>query len=225
MEADAVREPSPSPERSPAWTEHDAAAPPGHDSSVIRLAVAAPDGVLDDALARVRAGDAAAYATVVRQCTPALRAWTRLRAPAGIDADEIVHQAFITAFDQLGRYQPELPFPSWLLGIARRLLLSETRALRRRQAHHQRYAEATGRVVAVSTEEREDARIEAMRRCIARLGRTAQDLVHLRYREGLPVVEIARRLGRSPGAVAKHLHHIRHRLLAQWPAAVAAIEA
>ncbi len=56
-------------------------------------------------------------------------------------------------------------------------------------------------------------RLGALRRCLGRLPSHLRRIVDLRYRESLPLEEIARRLGRSSGSVQVALSRIRVRLL------------
>ncbi|MBG0562702.1 sigma-70 family RNA polymerase sigma factor [Actinoplanes sp. NEAU-A11] len=78
------------------------------------------------AVARARAGDLDAYEVlVVRFTAPAHRAATLLG--AGADADDVVQEAFVKAYRQLGRYRGESGFRPWLLAI----VANETRNLLR----------------------------------------------------------------------------------------------
>ena len=83
---------------------------------------------LDDAVAvaRARTGDADAYEIlVVRYTTPAHRAAVLLG--AGADADDVVQEAFVKAYRQLGHYRGGSGFRPWLLAI----VANETRNLHR----------------------------------------------------------------------------------------------
>jgi RNA polymerase sigma factor (sigma-70 family) len=83
---------------------------------------------LDDAaaVARARTGDVDAYEIlVVRYTTPAHRAAVLLG--AGPDADDVVQEAFVKAYRQLGRYEGRSGFRPWLLAI----VANETRNLHR----------------------------------------------------------------------------------------------
>lgn len=83
---------------------------------------------LDDAaaVARARTGDVDAYEIlVVRYTTPAHRAAVLLG--AGAEADDVVQEAFVKAYQQLGHYQGQSGFRPWLLAI----VANETRNLHR----------------------------------------------------------------------------------------------
>ena len=74
--------------------------------------------IVDEAavIARVRAGEAEAYAQLVRAHTGlALRAAAALG--AGADAEDVVQQAFFKAYCSLGRFRDGAAFRPWLLSI------------------------------------------------------------------------------------------------------------
>ncbi|MFE4551178.1 RNA polymerase sigma factor [Streptomyces sp. NPDC056785] len=74
--------------------------------------------VVDEAavIARVRAGEAEAYAQLVRAHTGiAIRAARALG--AGADAEDVVQQAFLKAYCALGRFRDGSAFKPWLLAI------------------------------------------------------------------------------------------------------------
>ncbi|MFE4452121.1 RNA polymerase sigma factor [Streptomyces sp. NPDC056796] len=73
-------------------------------------------------IARVRAGEAEAYAQLVRAHTGvALRAAVAFG--AGADAEDVVQSAFFKAYRSLGRFRDGAPFRPWLL----RIVMNETR--------------------------------------------------------------------------------------------------
>ncbi|MFE9862104.1 RNA polymerase sigma factor [Streptomyces sp. NPDC005506] len=73
-------------------------------------------------IARVRAGEAEAYAKLVRAHTGvALRAAVAFG--AGADAEDVVQSAFLKAYQSLGRFREGAAFRPWLL----RIVVNETR--------------------------------------------------------------------------------------------------
>ncbi|WUV96681.1 sigma-70 family RNA polymerase sigma factor [Streptomyces sp. NBC_01471] len=84
----------------------------------------AEDASADEAgvIARVRAGDAQAYAVLVRAYTGiALRAAAAFG--AGADAEDVVQSAFFKAYRALDHFTPGASFRPWLL----RIVMNETR--------------------------------------------------------------------------------------------------
>ncbi|MDR7384974.1 RNA polymerase sigma factor [Promicromonospora iranensis] len=86
----------------------------------------------DDHIVAGRAadGDVAAFAVLVRRYTPMMRAYTRRILNSSTDVDDIVQEAFVTAWQRL----PELADPgkvkSWLMRVASRKAVDRIRASR-----------------------------------------------------------------------------------------------
>ncbi|MFC8231186.1 RNA polymerase sigma factor [Streptomyces sp. NPDC057287] len=96
----------------------------GGGGAVGRAGAPSEGGADGDAevIARVRAGDAEAYAQLVRAHTGvALRAAVAFG--AGADAEDVVQAAFFKAYQALGRFRDGAPFRPWLL----RIVMNETR--------------------------------------------------------------------------------------------------
>jgi RNA polymerase sigma-70 factor (ECF subfamily) len=107
-------------------------------------------------------------------------------------------------------------FGPWSREIARRRVLnywktsSRTRLILSTEA-----LEALDRAFEAHDEEgreREQELLQNLRRCLQKLPGHLREVVDLRYREALPLQEIARRLGRSAGSVQVALSRIRMRL-------------
>ena len=86
----------------------------------------------DDGIVAGRAmdGDVAAFAVLVRRYTPMMRAYTQRMLNASADVDDIVQDAFVTAWQRL----PELDEPAkvkrWLMRIVSRKAVDRLRAQR-----------------------------------------------------------------------------------------------
>ncbi len=78
------------------------------------------------ALARARRGDLDAYEFLVARHTVAAHRTAALLG-AGDDADDVVQESFVKAFDRLGRFRGDAGFRTWLLAIVG----NETRNLHR----------------------------------------------------------------------------------------------
>ncbi|RPF20890.1 RNA polymerase sigma factor [Myceligenerans xiligouense] len=89
------------------------------------------DGADDRIVAgRAADGEVAAFAVLVRRYAPMMRAYARRILNAGTDVDDVVQEAFVTAWQRL----PELEDPgrvkNWLMRIAGRKALDRVRASR-----------------------------------------------------------------------------------------------
>ncbi|SCG10865.1 RNA polymerase sigma-70 factor, ECF subfamily [Streptomyces sp. MnatMP-M27] len=83
-------------------------------------------------IARVRTGDAEAYAELVRAHAPIAHRTARLLG-AGADAEDVVQDAFVKAYLALGRFQSEASFRPWLLRIVAHETSNAVRSARRRR--------------------------------------------------------------------------------------------
>lgn len=186
-------------------------------------------GTVDDdpsLLARLRAGDEAAYAALVRANGPRLLAVARRILGNDEDARDAVQDAFLAAFRHLGRFEGHARLSTWLHRIAVNASLMKLRTRRRKpeqqlepllpafldDGHHtERFA---------SWQEPADVAVE--RAEIRNLVRTQIDRLPDNYRivlllrdiEGLSTEEAATALGTTPNAVKIRLHRARQALRA-----------
>ena len=86
----------------------------------------------DDRIIAGRAadGDTAAFAVLVRRYTPMMRAYARRILPGSADVDDVVQDAFVTAWDQLPQLEHPERVKSWLMRITGRKAIDRCRAIR-----------------------------------------------------------------------------------------------
>ena len=158
-------------------------------------------------LARVRAGDTAAYAELVTRHAPVARRLAVLSG-AGSDADDVVQEAFVKAYRSLSSFRDGAEFRPWLL----RIVINESRNLHRGQS---RRSERELRVVredvhlvtcsdpadAAVREERREALLGAIRTLPGEL----REVVTCRYLLELSETETAEALGIPNGTVKSRL--------------------
>ncbi len=176
---------------------------------------AASDETGEDAIRRVLDGDVEAFATVIDRHESAVRSYLASRCPPDIEEAEIAHRVFIAAFQDLGSYRADAGVRAWLIGIARHRLLAECRRVRTAAEHARRHhvaiiAEAQARLL--DHESAADERMAALASCMERLDAVDRRLIDLRYRADASIIDIAASVGRSDGAIKKHLFLIRRRL-------------
>ena len=171
---------------------------------------------IDDCLQRVRAGETAAFETVVRRFQRPLRAWLAMQAPPGVDADDVAQQALVLAFTRLGEFHPGTDFAAWLFTIAAFQLRGEVTRLRRVADYHSRYApELFAQALDRHIEQAPglaEARLDSLRECVQSLAEPLRRFIDWRYDEGIPLEEMAVRSGRSVAAVKKQLWSLRQSL-------------
>lgn len=86
----------------------------------------------DDRIVAGRAidGDVAAFAVLVRRYTPMMRAYTQRMLNASSDVDDIVQEAFVTAWQRFSELDDPGKVKSWLMRIVSRKAVDRIRALR-----------------------------------------------------------------------------------------------
>ena len=153
------------------------------------------------------------YGPEVEQALSIGREWRSMLDPA-----DVMQVTYLEAYLQVCRYDPDRsePFPAWLRRIAENNLRDAIRALQR-----QKRPPPSGRIepsqdsdssselfallgVATTTPSRYVAREERIARLNAALDSLPDDYgraVRLYDLDGLPIAEVARRMGRSGGAV------------------------
>ncbi|MCI3932615.1 RNA polymerase sigma factor [Streptomyces sp. AN091965] len=187
------------------------------------------DGIgVDEAavIARVRAGEAEAYAELVRAFTGmALRAATALG--AGADAEDVVQQSFFKAYRALGRFRDGSAFKPWLLAIVANETRNTVRSAARRRSVTVREAALTepeplipeSADPAVATLERE--RRAALLSALDGLSEHHRLVVTYRYLLDMDEEETAQALGWPRGTVKSRLSRALRRLERLVPAASA----
>ncbi len=175
------------------------------------------DAAATDALIlRAQAGDDDAIGALVRAFEWPVRAWITARCPAGADADDVAQTTFVEAVKNLGRYKAGGDFRAWLFTIARYQVMAELTRLRRLADYHERYfphalwQELERRALAM--DDRDDQRLEALRRCLAGLPADSRTLLAERYGEDIPLRAMASARAVSEGSIKQHLFQLREQL-------------
>jgi RNA polymerase sigma-70 factor (ECF subfamily) len=122
-------------------------------------------------------------------------------------AQDAAQDAFVTAYRRLATLRVGARFAPWILRIVR------NRAIRLRQQRSQRQQQSlsTG-VTAARVDSRPDERLDGLLAAVGRLPERQQQLIMLRYFDGLSVQEIAEATGRPVGTVTKYLSRAHRRL-------------
>jgi RNA polymerase sigma-70 factor (ECF subfamily) len=180
----------------------------------------------DDAalVARLRAGDDAAFEELVRSASPRLLSTLRRMLRSDEDARDALQETFLAAFRALPRFEGQSKLSTWLHRIAVNAALMKLRSRRRRpeesidellprfesDGHFERGSAPVGRLV--DEEVGEARRRAAVRRCIDALPESHRLVIVLRDVEGLGTEETARQLGISADAAKMRLHRARQAL-------------
>lgn len=179
-----------------------------------------------DLLARMRAGDDAAFTAVVTSLGP--RLWTVVRRILRDedDAREALQDAFLSAFKALPTFQGDARLSTWMHRIAVNAALMKWRSKSRRTAHETTVDDLlpafteTGchaEPIVTWSERPDEASIRAetaalVRERIQELPENVRIVLLLRDIEGLSYEEIAQRLEVTPNAAKIRVHRARQAL-------------
>ncbi|MEO6529058.1 MAG: RNA polymerase sigma factor [Gemmatimonadaceae bacterium] len=172
-----------------------------------RRVAAERDGAL---VARARAGDSAAFDTLVRTyMEQAFRVAYRVVGHRE-DAEDLVQEAFMAAHQYLDSFEAGRPFGPWLI----RIVLNRGSNLRRSRTRRSTEPEVDGISTAPSAlleSERSDTGT-ILQGALATLSERQRMIVTLFDVDGLTSTEIGEMMDLAPGTVRWHLHEARQHL-------------
>ncbi|HZU11503.1 MAG TPA: sigma-70 family RNA polymerase sigma factor [Chloroflexota bacterium] len=160
-----------------------------------------PSEVLPDVIARARRGDRAAFGELYDVYLPRAYAFCRKYSASREEAEDLTAETFEKALAAIDRYEDRgLPFSAWLLRIAANSIIDRAR---RTQASPLRDDDLARLHDDSFLAEWEEA--YWLLEHLATLPEDHQQVVRLRFYEDQPFTEVARRMGRSEGAVKQLL--------------------
>lgn len=176
-------------------------------------------------VARVLAGETAVYAVLLRRYNQRLYRAVRAIIRQDHEAEDVVQQAYVTAFDKLAQFRGDASFGTWLTKIAVHEALGRLRKAGHRRAHLELVDPGTG-----MDRQRGDPELAAQRRQMGGiLERSIDELPDklrivfvLRDVEELNTAEAAACLDLSEEAVRVRLHRARSLMREQLSAVLEA---
>lgn len=167
---------------------------------------------LDQLVERVQNGDRDAFAEVVFAIRKELRIFLSAHASSIDMVEEVLQHTLVVGYENLAKYERRGTFLSWTKGIARNLMLKELKARSRYVAPDE---DALDRIVleaamhTMQAQNREEAYVEHLRHCLAKLPDESRELIQQRYFNKLSIRDLARQGQRTETWVAVALHRIR----------------
>jgi len=164
----------------------------------------------------VQAGDLTSFEPLIDVHLDHLRAFIALRLPKPHLINEIAHEAFIFAFNNIEKFEAGGNFRAWIRAIAHNLVRAELQRFARQQQNQLNYArhqmlEADLVTTPTSAKEVSPA-IDHLQDCMAALSDEHQELVQLRYTEEVPIESIAQKFQRTQTNIWQMLFRIRKQL-------------
>lgn len=186
-----------------------------------RMSVVSPGLEADSDVAlvrRARDGDYGAFERLYERHRTMVFRYAYQMVPRRDDAEDIVQEAFVRAYQNLPRYRDEAKFTTWLLRIVTNLCTDQARMSTRRTALEQQ--EATGALTWMTLGETEDPvenleldrRVIALRKALSALPPHHRGVIVLRDIEEREYPEIAQILGCSVGGAKLRVLRARRAL-------------
>lgn len=124
------------------------------------------------------------------------------------DAEDLIQETFMRAFNSAEKFQGKSAVYTWLYGIMRNVHLDRLRKKMKTPKH----ANVEDVEVVDTRKFREDTKIEVIRHEMNQLDRDTAEVIKMRYFDKLSVEEIAEKLGLASGTVKSRLFHARNKL-------------
>lgn len=168
-----------------------------------------------DLVAKAIAGNREAFGDLYEHYLPAIYRYVFYRVGDAGEAEDLTETVFVKAWEALERYRPtEAPFAAWLYRIAHNLVVDRHRAQKPVDPLDEHVVEARLEAdPAAQMEAREAA--NALAQALGQLEPAQQEVLALRFVNGLSHAETATIMGRSAGAV-RVLQHRALAALRQW---------
>jgi len=163
-------------------------------------------------LASAQAGDESAFACLFRDVQPALLRYLRVIAP---EAEDVAGDTWLQVVAGLAGFRGgEQAFRAWLFTIARHRAADAGRSRARRPAVPLTLAEAAEQPMSPDAADLalEAISARAVVALVAELPADHAEIIMLRVVAGLDAVDVARIVGKSPGAVRVTAHRALRRL-------------
>jgi RNA polymerase sigma-70 factor, ECF subfamily len=173
----------------------------------------------DNALVkRAREGDYAAFERLFERHRTLVFRFAYQMVPRRDDAEDMVQEAFVRAYQNLDRYRDEAKFTTWLLRIVTNLCTDQARMSTRRQAlEQQESGSGLAWMTVGSTDDpiqnlEADRRVEALRKALNALPAHHRSVIILRDVEEREYTDIAKILGCTVGGAKLRVLRARRAL-------------
>ena len=183
------------------------------DSACSTVRIFDPESSSDEALAsQARAGSLAAFDQLVRRYQVPLLRFLQRKNPMPVDAEDLLQESFLRAYQSLGKFKDGYAFKPWLFTLSYRVAVSAARksSIRSTGEPVDTLPSLHGDPSPVAEQTENRGRLwETVRRT---LGEESFTAVWLFYVEAIPPRQIAIIMGRSWVWVKTALHRARQKL-------------
>ena len=161
-------------------------------------------------IARILDGHAEDYGCFLERYGPEVMRLVSRLVPLQQDAEELVQDAFVRAYNRLETFGGHSSFSTWICRIAYTTTVSWLRRRRMKYLSIDNLPRIPDAVVDEALDD--ETRIDELRQTIAQLKPDEQTLITLFYYDNRPLADIAYILDIETGTIATRLHRIRRKL-------------
>jgi RNA polymerase sigma-70 factor (ECF subfamily) len=171
----------------------------GCDATASRADEPALSQLADESLGVRAKRDSEAFGILYDRYVDRIYRYVRYRMADPSEAEDLTSEIFFRALRAIGRYAPSAPFYAWIYRIARNAVIDHHRARREEVSLPDAAGARTGpdpERMAIAGERR-----ERLARALAHLADEQQEIIVLRFVEGLSAEECGEVIGKRPAAV------------------------
>jgi RNA polymerase sigma-70 factor (ECF subfamily) len=128
-------------------------------------------------------------------------------------AQDVYQECVMTLWEKFGEFRPDEPFLPWAYRFAHFKVLAQRKKDRRRPAQLADEVLSILAEVQIEEDERFQAQLRALPKCLDRLTQNERRLLQLRYEGGASLSTIAEETERHADTLYRTLHRVRKKLL------------
>lgn len=164
----------------------------------------------------VLGGNKEAYAGIVGAYQDMLLSYAAFRMPDSDLVDEVVHETFIRAYEQLEDFQRDKDFGHWLRVICKYMMMAEFKRFSSENHNKRNYGDHIRVLLSQNAVEEQDVdegdTYSLLSSCLQSLPEKSRSMLEMKYQKKLPASAISTHFGQSVGWVATTLFRVRSEL-------------
>jgi RNA polymerase sigma-70 factor (ECF subfamily) len=162
---------------------------------------------------QIKKGNIQAFESVIDAYVRRLRTFVALNAPFSDMIDEIAHETFVYAFQNIHKFETGTSLFAWFRAIAKNLIRSEIQRRTRERSNKSKYVEQQLLTFSDSQNDNKTSqKMDYLDECLGRISNRMRRLLDMKYKNSLSRDEIAVALKQSPSWVGTTLFRIRNQL-------------
>mgnify|MGYP002378331322 FL=1 len=166
---------------------------------------------LNKALVSVLNGNKEDFRFIIHEYIGVVRSFLASRLFDGSMVDDLAQEVFIAVYEQLRQYKTDLPFKSWVLGIAHNKIKMHYRSMGSRKSAYERFLEVLEKNV-IDLEPAESDMSSKLNKCMENLSERMKQFLQFKYIDKMKAIDIAKENDMQEDAVNALLYRTRKKL-------------